>query len=145
MSPLYSLVRCCLLAWTAGFHPLSYSSSLYRCSLWTTLHFYSWSFKYIPSWFLIIIFSILRYIPALDHVNTASIQSAGKYISSIYTISNLSTEQSQPIQTNGTPLPPIPPPISVSNNNLSWYSLNCAVAQENYCFLVCIQRFNYKC
>ncbi|CAH8529735.1 unnamed protein product [Schistosoma mattheei] len=60
-----------------------------------------------------------RYIPALDHVNTASIQSAGKYISSIYTISNLSTEQSQPIQTNGTPLPPIPPPISVSNNNLS--------------------------
>ncbi|CAH8500564.1 unnamed protein product [Schistosoma turkestanicum] len=54
-----------------------------------------------------------RYIPAPNCVNTTSSHSTAKYIPSTYTVPNFSAEQIRLTQTNGTPLPPIPPPISV--------------------------------
>ncbi|KAK4471269.1 hypothetical protein MN116_004713 [Schistosoma mekongi] len=58
-----------------------------------------------------------RYVSVPNYVNPTGNQSTEKSIPSIAAIPNLQTEHIQSIQTNSIPLPPIPPPISVSNNN----------------------------
>ncbi|KAH8878027.1 Transmembrane protein [Schistosoma japonicum] len=63
------------------------------------------------------VLSTHRYVSASNYVNPTGNQATTKSVPSTYAIPNFQTEHIQSTQASSIPLPPIPPPISVSNNN----------------------------